>query len=321
MKPKRLLILILCSCCTYLSIQAQTKLTITRNVKFASGLRDWQNRRVDSLALDIYYPPEATSDKKYPAIVFCHGGSFIGGSKLNVSSDCDLLSQQGFALVAVDYRVGYLQDSDSTACNADTTSFMLAVYRAMQDVNASFRFINANADAYNLDTSAFFIGGTSAGATLSLWDSYINDSVAQQHYPIAYNTLGSLTTSGNSLPNNYKVKAICAMWGGLPDLGLITPQTAFPTILFKGGRDVNLPDGSGHYQGCPNYPLYIAGSGIYDPTIAAGVPCVFHYNPLGVHAAYDDIFCSENVGCFLKGLINKQPYSKYLTYYTSSCPQ
>jgi len=317
MRPKLLVFLLICIC---LSANAQVKLDITKNVKFAVNLQDWRNRKVDSLVLDIYYPPEATSASKYPLIVFCHGGSFTSGSRTNVASDCDLLSKQGFAVAAIDYRVGYQYDPTQATCNADTTSMMLAIYRAMQDVNAAFRYLNATADKYSLDNTNFFLGGTSAGGTLTLFDTYINDSVAKIWFPYAYNALGSLQTSGNNLPANYNVKAICPMWGGLPDYGLITSATVKPTILFKGGMDLNLPDGSGHYQGCENYPLYLAGIGVYDATVAAGAPCVYHFNPLGVHAAYDDWFTSENVACFFKALMDGQPYTKYLTYYKPSCP-
>jgi len=319
MKPK--LFTIFFFSCICISVQTQAKkLDITRGVKFAINLRDWRNRTVDSLALDIYYPPEATSNKKYPLIVFCHGGSFTSGSRTNVASDCDLLSKQGFAVAAIDYRVGYLYDKSQKTCNADTTSLMLAIYRAMQDVNASFRFLHAAADKYNLDTANFFLAGTSAGGTLTLFDTYINDSVAKIWFPYAYNALGSLQTSGNDLPAKYNVKAISPMWGGLPDFGLITRKTAKPTILFKGGMDRNLPNGSGHFEGCDNYPLYLAGIGIYNATVAAGAPCVYHFNPMGVHAAYDDLFTSENIACFFKALMVGHPYTKYLTYYKPSCP-
>jgi len=318
MKPKLFIVTLLVSVCLF--SHAQVKLDVTKGVKFATNLRDWKNKKVDSLLLDIYYPPEATSANKYPTIMFCHGGSFTGGSRTNVSPDCDLLSKAGFAVVAVDYRLGYAQDSTKTSCNADTTSLMLAIYRAMQDVNAAFRFMQANADAYYLDTSNFFLAGTSAGGTLTLFDTYINDSVARIWFPYAYNALGSLQTSGNRLPATYNVKAIGPMWGGMPDDGLITPASVKPTILFKGGLDKSLPDGEGHFQQCDNYPLYLAGIGIYNATLAAGAPCVYHFNPDGVHGAYDDWFTSDNIACFFKAVMAGVPYSNYFTFYTPSCP-
>jgi len=188
-------------------------------------------------------------------------------------------------------------------------------------VNASLRFLYANADLYSLDTANFFVSGTSAGGTLTLFDTYINDSIAKIYYPYCYDSLGGLQTSGNALPYKYNVKAIAPMWGGMPDMGLITPQSVKPAILFKGGLDKNLPDGSGHFQECSNYPEYLAGIGVYNATIAAGASCVYHFNPLGVHAAYDDLFCSENIGCFFRGIMANHPYSNYLTYYQPSCPE
>jgi acetyl esterase/lipase len=280
---------------------------------------NWQGKKVPGLFLDLYYPPEATSNKKYPLVIYCHAGSFVGGTRNDVASDCDILRRQGFACAAIDYRVGYAEDKTRTECNADTASLMMAIYRAMQDVNASIRFLYANADLYSLDTSYIFVAGTSAGGTLTLFDTYINDSIAKIYYSYCYDSLGSLQKSGNKLPYKYNVKAIAPMWGGMPDLGLITPKSVKPAILFKGGLDRNLPDGSGYFQGCTNYPLYLAGIGIYNATRAAGAPCVYHFNPLGQHAAYDDLFCAENIGCFFRALIAGKPYSNYFTYYTPSC--
>jgi len=318
MKPKLFFFLIFFYFCV--STHAQVKLDIISGVKYATGLRNWRNRRIDSLLLDIYYPPEATSGKKYPVIVYCHGGGFTGALRTDVASDADVLRKQGFAVVAIDYRTGYQRDFSQKACNADTLSLMMGIYRGMQDLNASLRFLHANADKYYLDISNMFVSGTSAGGTLTLFDTYINDSIAQIYYPYCYNSLGSLQTSGNTLPNKYNVKAIAPMWGGMPNLGLITPKSVKPAILFKGGLDPNLPDGSGHFQQCTNYPEYLAGIGIYNATIAAGASCVYHFNPLGLHAAYDDIFCSEAIGCFFKAIMSNHAYSKYLTYYTTSCP-
>ena len=317
MKPKLLIVFLLC--CVCFTTYSQSKLDVKRGIQFASNLYNWQNKKVSSLLLDLYYPPESSSDKKYPLVVFCHGGSFVGGTRGDVASDCDVLRRQGFACAAIDYRLGYQQDESKTACNADTISLMMAIYRAMQDLNASIRYLYAKSDSFSLDTSNFFVAGTSAGGTLTLFNTYINDSIAQIYYPYCYNALGSLRTSGNTLPNNYNVKAIAPMWGGMPSLGLITPQSAKPAILFKGGLDPNLPDGTGHYQQCENYPWYLAGIGVYNATIEAGAPCVYHFNPFGVHAAYDDLFCADNIGCFFRAMMAGQPYTNYYTYYTPSC--
>src|SRR6476646_3145905 len=172
MKPK-LLIVFLFICCICSLAHAQSQLDVVKGVKFASNVFDWKGKK-QSLLLDLYYPPEATSDKKYPFIIFCHAGSFVGGSRTDVASDCDILRRQGFVCAAIDYRLGYQQDSTRTECNADTTSLMLAIYRAMQDVNASIRFLYARADSFHLDTTNIFVAGTSAGGTLTLYDTYVN---------------------------------------------------------------------------------------------------------------------------------------------------
>lgn len=302
----------------------QTGLADIKGVTYAKNLKDWQDKSVSSLLLDIYYPTEATSDKKYPVIMFFHGGGFTGGDRANVSDGCDLFAEKGFIAVSIDYRVGYLQAPGNGKCRNDSTQSKSAIYRAMQDANAAFRFLTANANLYHIDTSLLFVGGASAGGDLAYYSSYVNDSVASIIFKGFADTLGTLQTSGNNFPYNYTLKGICGMWGGMPAMysgqELISASyRAYPTILFKGGQDMTLPDGYGFFSGCNNYPRIISGTGIYNPLIALGVPCTYHFAPPAGHAAFDDIFCVNQAACFFKALINRTPYSGYYTYYNPSC--
>ena len=303
---------------------AQTELTDRKKITYARGVKDWQGNVIDTLALDLYYPTGATSDKKYPAVMFLHGGSFTSGSRANVSEGCDLFSEGGFVSIAIDYRVGYQQSTSDERCTDDTTQIKEAIYRSMQDANAAWRFISANAAKYNIDTAALFVAGASAGAELAYFDSYVNDSVAAILFPGFAGRLGTLQTSGNNFPPVYTIKGICGMWGAMPampgGIELINASyRVFPTILYQGGVDFGLANGYGHFAGCDNYPRTISGSGIYDRLIALDVPSVYHFAPKAGHEAYDDVFCINQALCFFKALINHNTYSGYYTYYNSSC--
>src|SRR5215831_16744662 len=176
---------------------SETELTDIHGVKFASGLTDWKGRSVDSLLMDIYYPTGAISDKKYPLLIFCHAGSFLAGNRFNVSAICDEFADEGFIAVGFDYRVGYNKGTD-VPCSADTATMFDAHYRSVQDANSCIRFLVAHADDYHIDTSKIFLGGSSAGASLALDVSYLNDSIAQVYFLSDYQRLGSLETSGNN---------------------------------------------------------------------------------------------------------------------------
>ena len=171
---------------------------------------------------------------------------------------------------------------------------------------------------------AFQVAGASAGAELAYYDTYVNDSVAKILFAGFAERMGTLQTSGNNLPANYTVKGICGMWGAMPAMPsgkelISASYRAYPTILFKGGRDLGLPDGYGNFSGCPNYPRTISGTGIYNRLLALGVPSVYHFAPVAGHTAYDDVFCVNQAICFFNSLMNRKPYFGYYTYYNSSC--
>lgn len=317
--------LILLFACLQMSAKAQTTnyLLAIKDVAYAGGLTDWQGLPVDSLRCDIYYPPGATADKKYPMILSLHAGSFTGGSKEGQISGADALTDLGFVVVAPDYRTGY-NSNTKDSCADDTLGLNLATYRATQDGNACMRFLYNYADSFHIDTSNFFLMGNSAGADLALHMQYVTDAVVRLKEGYAYNQLGSVQGTGNSFPFKYTVKGLCAMWGGLPNWNLINPKTAVPMILFKGGQDPGLPSdappyrGVGYYKKCPNYADLIAGIGIYQVMQAQNIPCVYHYQPNGFHAAYDEEFCTKATNSFFRSIMQTQPYSGYYVYYQQS---
>lgn len=305
-----------------LAVSDSLELSDVKNVVFATGLRDWKNKRVDSLVMDIYYPTGATADKKYPLLMFYHAGGFNAGNRFNVMAICDRFADQGFITAAIEYRLGY-QKRDGKNCNSDSATYNNAVYRAVQDANAATRFLVANAEQYNIDTSWIFIAGSSAGASLALAQAYWSDSTAQIYNPESYNLLGSLETSGNNYANSFSVKGVCAMWGtlGHADDLIDTTYRAIPSIVFKGEEDGGNPDSAGHFGYCKNMPYVYAGVAIYHFSQLQQTPCVFHYLPKAKHPAYDKIFCVENAACFFRKLMRGETYSGKFENFTMSCPQ
>lgn len=311
------LVLLVLGLQTSVNAQTVTELHDLRDIGFAGGLKDYLGVPVDSLKCDLYYPTGAMSNQKFPVIISNHAGSFTGGSKIGQTPGADAMADEGFVVVAPDYRTGYPANPDS--CADDTTGLNGATYRAAQDVNSCIRYLYANADKFNIDTNWIFLMGNSAGADLSLHEHFITDAVAKQKYPLIYLQEGGMQSTGNAYPFSYKIKGICAMWGGLPNWNLITPTSAVPMILFKGGLDPGLPEGVGYYKKCTNYTELVAGIGIYKIMTAIGAPCVYHYQPLGVHAAYDEEFCTKMTACYFKAIMEGRPYSGNYLYYQASC--
>lgn len=303
------------------SASTAAELTDKKDITFARTLRDYKNHRVDSLTMDIYYPTGATSDKKYPLLMFYHAGGFMAGNRFNVMTICDRFADEGFIAVAIDYRTGYDKGKGHN-CLSDSVTFNNATYRAAQDANSAIRFLVANAAQYNIDTSWIFVAGSSAGASLSLYQAYVNDSIARIYYPIPYNSLGGVQSTGNTLTNTFTIKGICSMWGALghaPEI-ISTKYRAIPTILFKGEEDGGIPDSAGHYDDCLNMPYVYAGIAIYDELRAVNKPAVFHYLPLAGHPAFDNGFCVQNASCFFHSLMQGNSYSGQFTNFNISCP-
>ncbi len=297
------------------------ELTDVKNVEFAWNLRDWLGRKVDSLSMDIYYPTGATSNKKYPTVVLVHAGDFLGGNKTNESSMCDELADYGYIIIAPNYRTGYNRDGAAN-CTTDTTTLTNAIYRSMQDCDACLRFIKANAGKYNIDTNWLFISGNSAGCTVALNTAYTNDSVANIYFHNQKVSLGSLDSSGNTLPHNYTLKGIGGMWGFLFSDKMINKHyRSYPTILFKGADDVAVPDSAGFLFDCPGSRIVYSGIAMHDRLLSQNTPSTYYILSQAGHGAYDEEFCMENIACFFKSIILKKAYTGIFYNYTPSCPQ
>ncbi len=104
------------------------------------------------LLADVAYPkandagPE--SKQRLPAIISVHGGRWMGGHKQDASAiDVTQWAELGFFAMSIDYRL--VSCSPVPAC--------------YQDLQCAIRFVHANAERYNIDTSRIFLIGQSAG--------------------------------------------------------------------------------------------------------------------------------------------------------------
>jgi acetyl esterase/lipase len=104
-------------------------------------------------AEDIYYP--RWSGSPAPAIVFIHGGSWVSGSRTDVTQTEPLLSLlrgRGYAVVSIDYRLA-------------PASRWPAMY---DDSRCAFANLRRDAAALGLDPARIAALGVSAGAQLAL---------------------------------------------------------------------------------------------------------------------------------------------------------
>lgn len=100
------------------------------------------------LLLDVVYAEDA-GEALRPAIVYVHGGGWLGGDRMTTSNDW--LAEAGFFCVSIDYRL------------TDVAPFPAQIH----DVKAAIRWIRKNAAAYGIDPDRIGIWGSSAGGHLS----------------------------------------------------------------------------------------------------------------------------------------------------------
>ncbi|MEL6822992.1 MAG: T9SS type A sorting domain-containing protein, partial [Calditrichota bacterium] len=132
------------------------------NFDITTGVQYGQNTTIAGNQKDLFmdiYEPNADTTSLRPAIVFVHGGAFIGGQRQNMDFLCETFARRGFVAVTIDYRLidGLVFDS---------TDIADVVIKAVGDFRAAVRFLREDAatqNLYRIDPNYVFGGGTSAG--------------------------------------------------------------------------------------------------------------------------------------------------------------
>ena len=158
--------------------------------------------------LDIYYPEDFDKTKKYPTVVFFHGGGFFKGDKGRYQLLGALQGiYNGYAVISVNYRL---------TVHAPYPAYML-------DCAAALRFIKAEGEKYNLDTEHVALWGESAGSFIavvlgfigernSIFDDYsINEYKEKLHTNVVidwYGPSGEVNEVGSLKRNDFKIAEI-----------------------------------------------------------------------------------------------------------------
>lgn len=130
-----------------LSIESHAQVRIQRDIPYCS------TKEGRNLFADFYLPE--TDSNQTPAIILIHGGGWSGGSKAALEEHATLLAENGFAAVAVDYRLV----SQSAGIRYD---------QQIADIKCAIRFTRARSESFNIDRRKLGIMGTSAGGHLAL---------------------------------------------------------------------------------------------------------------------------------------------------------
>lgn len=127
-----------------------------------------------TLQMDIYEPVgDSITDR--PVVIFCFGGSFVGGSKDSpeLVAFATSLAKKGYVCASIDYRL-----ASSLLDLLEEEKMVKVVFGAVQDGKAAIRYFRqdaANGNALRIDSNQIFIGGTSAGGILGINLAYVDD--------------------------------------------------------------------------------------------------------------------------------------------------
>lgn len=200
------------------------------------------------LCLDIV-APEGAPGALRPAILFIHGGGWIGGEK--TTSANDWLAAAGFVTASVEYRL------------TDLAPFPAQIH----DVKAAIRWLRDHADDWGIDPDKIGVWGSSAGGHLAAMCAVTNgdawyaggefatSSDVQCAVPICPPTdfLVDWYAVGNLPVHEEAEMCVTGLFGGLPVDTLELARQAsplwqdlagsVPQLVIQGGADDLVPPG------------------------------------------------------------------------------
>ena len=167
-----------------------SEVKITRDILYATLPGYDEDHTPTELLLDVYEPDNDMEENRR-AMIFVHGGGFIGGTRNSgyPSIMCDTLAQYGYVCFNIDYRL-FIKESRPSYAEC-------APYTAL-DIEAARQFIVSRADEFGIDPTNISIGGGSAGAMASidackiypdyksficLWGTYVDAQVSKKYVP------------------------------------------------------------------------------------------------------------------------------------------
>ncbi|MBT3191974.1 MAG: alpha/beta hydrolase [Verrucomicrobia bacterium] len=116
----------------------------------------WTYKQVDGkeLQLHVFLPPDYAEDKRFPAVVVFHGGSWNGGDPSWHYPDCAYWSSRGMIAAAVSYRLR-------------TRDKIQVPLECVKDAKSAIRFLRKNNERLKVEPDHIVAAGGSAGGQLA----------------------------------------------------------------------------------------------------------------------------------------------------------
>ncbi len=173
------------------------------------------------LTMDVFLPEGyGKPGRKFPFLLYFHGGSWDKGSPANHYPDCAYWAKRGMVAASANYRLR-------------TRDKVQVPLECLKDAKAAIRFVRANAKDLQVDPERLVVAGDSAGGMLAAGTA-------------------SIESNATSHPDDPKISCIanavilhCPYWktGCTPELtppNFVRPGLP-PMILFLGDSDQAIP--------------------------------------------------------------------------------
>ena len=236
------------------------------------------------LVMDIYEPKNDTAQLR-PLVVLLHPGGFRNNFLLfratpdMVGLAMDL-AKRGYVVVSPEYR---LFNGDNSFDKIAETAFA-----ALVDVNNAICFLVNSAvnggNPYRIDTSRFFIGGSSAGAFLALNSTFIKDTsdVPVSHLPAMRRVAEfDQIIMQDILDNKFcgmRPRVVVPISGGVFDTSYVKPFGG-KVYFVHGMTDVTIPGGVGYFYSDPTLPETFGPETLVDVFSRVGIPFAADFYP------------------------------------------
>ena len=114
--------------------------------------------------MEIFFPPNhdpATAN--VPAIIFFHGGAWLGGSLDEFRDTCAYFASRGLVCATVDYQMLKMSKAEAGRLPPGETHKRVCII----DAKTAIRWLKQHAAEFGIDSTRIIAGGSSAGGHIS----------------------------------------------------------------------------------------------------------------------------------------------------------
>ena len=185
---------------------------------------------VGERSLKLYIVRPAEGKGPFPAVVFYHGGGWVGGNPTQFAQHSEHLASRGMVAVSVEYRL--LEKGGSAP-----------PVLCIQDAKSAMRWVRSHARELNIDPNRIASAGGSAGGHLAAFVGMmdgLDDPADDRSVPARSNAMLLFNPVFDNGPDGWGYKLTGARYKEFSPFHNVT-ASAPPAIVFVGSEDKLLP--------------------------------------------------------------------------------